>query len=133
MTYIETIINYFQEYGWKTTLAENGSVVARFLAEKSNVEFNLLAQVSEHWVGLTVFPYLPPFTLERRSEFAQYICHSNLEIKFARLAQTDKDETVLCLDLPTSCLTEDLFRLALDVMVYYADTLYPDLVHLYTR
>lgn len=122
---------YFDSYGWKYEIAADGRLVAAFAGEQSGMQFNLVVAVSEHWVGLTIWPYLMAIKEQQRGIIAGKLAMLNFyELKLARFALTSNGEVTLCLDLPVAALTESLFHVSLDMICFYADAHYAELVTL---
>lgn len=130
---LKDVSQYLRAYGWESSQSDDNKILVRFLGERSDTEFHVIIGIDENWIAITIWPYLPPFPPEKRLEAFQSLCQRNFQIKLARFALTDAGETVLCVDLPTKGLTEHLFHLGLDVIYYYADVMYPDLVLLWSK
>ena len=132
-TTVSSVCMFLDSYGWKYEVFEKTKILTRFLGEKSDTQFNLIISVSEHWIGLTVWPYLLAPPKEKLNELYKRVCQLNFDLKLARLSLADTGETALCVDIPTLALDEALFHLAMDTITYYADSLYLKLLDLWVR
>ena len=132
MVAMSELRKYLESYGWDYQQSGENTLITRFVGDNSDTQFNLVIDSGEHWVGLTVWPYLIAFPVDRKCELTEMVCRLNYDIKMARLAQTDSGGIALCVDLPTHSLNKDMFFLALDIISYYADSLYPSLVQCWT-
>lgn len=128
---ISEVCHYLDAYGWEYSKRDDTTVVTQFIAEECDTRFNLLVSASEHWIGLTILPFLLKFPDSKHEKLLNQICKVNLDLKLARLAQTNSGEMVLCIDLPVQFLSEEFFHLALDIITYYADSLYPVFLQLW--
>jgi len=123
---LELLGKYLESYGWKYEIHE-GEFIILFKGEQSDAEFHLIMSTSENWIGLTIWPFvfLP---IGKEDAAIKFICKKNFDLKMVRLGMTEKGEISLCADLSFIDLTEKQFHNALDVLSYYADVLYPELV-----
>lgn len=126
---VTKIIEYLRSYGWESTKEHDKEILVRFLGEKSDTEFHLIVDIESSWVILTIWPYLPLLPVGKETEALQLLCKKNFDMKLARLAMTDKGDVALCVDVPTDLLSESFFHLALDIISYYADIIYPEFVY----
>ncbi len=122
---ITDLERYLESYGWKFGKQNDNELLIRFVGENTNTEFHLIISLSDNWVALTVWPYLFQFPPERELDGVKEVCKTNFDLKLARLAMKSTGEITLCIDLPATGLTESMFHIALDVISYYADNLYP--------
>lgn len=122
-----------QSYGWDFSQQNDNELITRFIGENSDTEFHLIIGITQHWIALTIYPYLLPFPMEKQTDALQLLCKHNFQLKLARLGMTEKGETTLCVDLPIEELSESLFHLGLDIISYYADIMYPDFVSFWAK
>jgi len=132
-TNLQIIKKYLDNYGWEYTQKSERELILRFLGEESNTEFNLIITLDQHWVGLTIWPYLLPFPKKIEYSAIKSLCKWNFQTKLVRLGISENGETSMCLDLPLENLNEGLFHLGLDLISYYADMLYPEFVTLWSE
>ncbi|MDD2522399.1 MAG: YbjN domain-containing protein [Anaerolineaceae bacterium] len=124
---------FIQSYDWEFTQEANNEFTTRFVGETTNTSFNLIVNIDEKWISLTVWPYLPNIPEKKEVEALQLICKRNFQIRLARLAMTDQGDIALCLDFPVEVLTEQCFHDSLDVITYYADALFPDFLSFWSE
>jgi len=125
---IDLICQYLQSYGWKYSPQNENELLVRFIGESSDTEFHLIIGVEQNWISMTIWPYLMPFPSDKKIDALQLLAYQNSRIKMARLGLTENGEAIMCLDIPSDDVTEEAFHWGLDVISYYADSLYPDFV-----
>lgn len=125
---LSTLENYLQQYGWAYEKNDSTSMVAKFVGESSDTEFNVLFRVSEHWLSITVLPFLPKPPDEHEQEVTKKICVLNYDLKLAKLAMSNEGYIILSIELPLSNINSELFSASLDILTYYADELFPELI-----
>lgn len=122
----DQIEQFIRSYGWKFESQTNGELITRFVGETTDTNFNLIIAADEKWLSLTVWPYFPYIPTEKRTEVLDLIAKCNFQVRLARLALTASGDIAICLDLPAEALTEPVFHTCLDVITWYADSLYPE-------
>lgn len=123
---------WFKDYGWESGVSSEGQVLARFLGTASQTEFRLLTRVSEHWLAMTVFPFLPPPPPPRRARMREALGRLNFDVKVVRFAVSQDEAITLNLDVPAAWLSREVFFDALDLLVYYADESFQPLLRVMT-
>jgi len=132
-TLITKFGTYLKSYGWEFSQHTQDELLVRFEGENSQTEFHLIIGSDENWVSMTIWPFLFPFPIEKKTDALELLCKRNFQLRLVRLGMTENGETTLCLDLPVEGLTENGFHVALDVITYYADILYPDFVTFWSK
>ena len=122
---------FLKSYGWE--FSKEKEFLIRFLGESSNTEFHLIIDSDPSWISLTIWPYLPPFPKEKLLDGFILLGTHNFQMKLARLGMTDDCVVTLCVDIPLQGFNEKTFHLALDVISYYADTMYSDFIMLWEK
>ena len=124
---LSKVESYIESYGWTYQRLEDKMLLSQFYGENADTYFNLIFTAKEYWIELTVCPYFLLPTDKEKSVY-EALCRLNFQIRFARLSISERCGVALCVDIPMEKLDEDILHLSIDVITYYADQLYPQLL-----
>jgi hypothetical protein len=118
-----TLENYITRYGW--VYSRYDDVVAAGVQSAAG-DFLVTFQLALPWLRLSA-PALAPGK-DRPTEYYAKLLELNDRSRLARFALGESGDVMLCVDLYTDPPpTFEQFSLALDVLVYYAETALPHL------
>lgn len=118
---------YFESNNINYSRIEN-EIIIEFLEGDIDSVFRLIIHFTGHWISLTVCPFIMPIDNQYKSDYLLYIGRKNYDLKFIRLALTETLETVVCLDIPAEHFSEKLLIDSIDIIIYYANILYKDIL-----
>lgn len=118
-----TLENFITRYGW--AFEKYDDVIAAGVGSDAG-DFMVAFQVSPPWLRLSV-PALAP-GVDRNIKYYTRLLELNDRTRLARFALRETGDVMLCVDLYTTPPpTFDQFSLALDVLVYFAESALPHL------
>jgi hypothetical protein len=118
-----TLENYITRYGWVYKRYDEALVAA---VRSDAGDFPVAFQLTPPWLRLSA-PILAPGR-DRSIEYYTNLLELNERARLVRFAISEAGSVMLCLDLYSDPPpTFEQFRLALDVLTYYAETSLPHL------
>ena len=126
MTFDE-IVAYMQGDGWPVEPLRENTFRSSFRGEERNFPFFVHAEAV--YLVLAVVPYLRlPADEERAQQLMDRLLHLNREMMFAKFSVDEDGDVVLSVEFPLANLDISELRDALDVLTYYSNLHFQDLV-----
>lgn len=113
--------------GWPCERLDDTTWRSWFTVEQQ--KFRFFVRLTPSWVFLTIIPFVPLPTENRRMPLYQKVLELNRTITLAKFA-VDKDDLVLTVELPTEHIVESQLKDALDALSFYAGTHYAEVAAL---
>jgi hypothetical protein len=127
-----TVEDFLRRDGWHFERVEGGNVPTWRSGFRGEVApFRFYVRLTENWV----FFIIAPFVLTAKNEAAAALLYRRLlqlnqDMTLAKFALDNDDDVVLTVEFPTESIAYDSFRDALDVLSYYADRHYLEVLNL---
>jgi hypothetical protein len=121
-----SIPSYFDRYGWAYEEIEPGVWRSTFASEAEE-DFDLYVLVADEWVHFAVSPLLPHMPDTDMSRLHTTLLHLNQELRLARFGVDDDGDVNLLAELPLARISFATFGQTLELLVYYAGQLAPEL------
>ncbi len=113
--------------GWPCERLDDTTWRSWFTVEQQ--KFRFFVRLTPSWVFLTIIPFVPLPTENRRMPLYQKVLELNRTITLAKFA-VDKDDLVLTVELPTEHIVESQLKDGLDALSFYAGTHYAEVAAL---
>jgi hypothetical protein len=120
------IAAYFRHYGWTCEEVEPGVWHSTFAIETGD-PYDLFVLAADDWVQIAVSPLFPTTFGDVTERLQIVLLHVNQDLRLARLALDADGDVNLLADLPAEYINMDMFGQVLELMVYYANELAPQL------
>lgn len=93
--------------------------------------FRVLTHLAKEWLLLTIYPYVTaPQGKENRLALYSHLLELNHEMNLAKFCLDEDGEVVLSVEFPTENLDDSEFRDGFQILSYYADKYYLDILNL---
>ena len=93
--------------------------------------FRVLTHLAKEWILLTIYPYVsPPKHKENRLALYAQLLELNHEMNMVKFCIDEQGEVLLSVEFPTENLDDSEFRDAFQILSYYADKYYLDILNL---
>jgi hypothetical protein len=120
-THVAEVARFFRRYGWRFDQLDDETLRTSFRGH--NAAFVALVRVTEHWVVLTVNPFV-------RAPHAGYgvvalglLARANHQENIVKLGLDDDDDVFVNVELPVEGLGYEEFAAALTALSHAADRL----------
>lgn len=120
-----TLVVYFNRYGWTINTTHETLIVAGVTNEY--MQFTLVAAINGDWVSLHIPDYILDPSPVDETRFFAYLLLTNNNLDAVRFSIQDDTSITLSIDLPAEGLSYESFRMGIDTLMYYAESLYPNL------
>ena len=128
----ETVEEFLSRDGWHYERVEGGNVATWRSGFRGEVApFRFYVRLTENWVFFIISPFvLPARNPASRSALYQKLLRLNQDMTLAKFALDSDEDVVLTVEFPTESIDYSEFKDALDVLAYYADRHYLEVLNL---
>ena len=93
--------------------------------------FRLFVRLIPNWILFTIYPFvMSPKSRDARLKLYAYLLGLNHQMNLAKFSLDEDEEVVLVVEFPTENLDYSEFKDALDILSYYSDKFYLDVLNL---
>lgn len=130
---MQDVGNLFTRYGWNYDKLDDQMLLTGFRG-KSREFFEMGARLDNNWLTLSIPDYLPALPDERHEEIYRYLLELNSRVYFVRFALDSEDKVIVMTSIPlgNKKIDFDLFKMAIEMLSYYADDAYSHLYKIIT-
>ncbi len=131
----ESIEEFFRHDGWHFERLSEGNVPTWRSGFRGEVApFRFYVRLTENWVFFIISPFvLTPKSTASTALLYQRLLQLNQDMTMAKFALDSDDDVVLTVEFPSQSLKYAEFKDALDVLSYYADRHYLEVINLAQR
>lgn len=128
---VQDVQKLFERYGWTFHQPDQQTLLVGFQGDSN--DFILGTRLHDGWLSFTIPDYLPPIPAEKQATIYQHLLELNQRIIFVRFALENEETVTIIANLPAQKkIKYDLFAMAVDLITFYADDVYPRLYKLIT-
>lgn len=93
--------------------------------------FRLFVRLIRNWILFTIYPFVTsPDSPQARLRLYRQLLKLNHQMNLAKFSMDEDEEVVLVVEFPTENLDFSEFKDALDILSYYSDRFYLDVLNL---
>jgi hypothetical protein len=118
---VAEVARYFRRYGWRFDLLDDETFRTTFRGR--NAAFVALVRVTEHWIVLTVNPFVRAPGGGFGAVALRLLATANHQESIVKLGLDDDDDVFINVELPVEGLGYDGFAAALTALSHAADRL----------
>lgn len=123
---IETLQDYFEQYGWTFEQIGDDRFVTGFASDVIEA-FSIYVTLAPHWVYFTIAPFVQaPSDPTCERKLYKHLLRLSQEINLAKFSVDSDGDIILAVELPRESLNFNEFSDALNALSYYADDTYLD-------
>src|SRR5260370_35866288 len=128
----ETVEEFLRKDGWPLERVPDGTVPTWRSGFRGEVApFRFYVRLTDNWVFFIIAPFVLPAKKES-SAAALYrrLLRLNQDMTLAKFALDNDEDVVLTVEFPTESIDYSEFKAALDLLSYYADRHYLEVLNL---
>ncbi|MBM4283521.1 MAG: hypothetical protein FJ137_23195 [Deltaproteobacteria bacterium] len=118
---VAEVARFFRRYGWRFDMLDDETFRTIFRGRVA--AFVALVRVTEHWVVLTVNPFVRPPGAGFGAVALRLLASANHQENIVKLGLDDDDDVFVNVELPTEELGYEEFSAALTALSHSADRL----------
>jgi hypothetical protein len=128
----DTVEEFLRRDGWHFERVADGNVPTWRSGFRGEVApFRFYVRLTENWVFFIISPFvLPPKSKSAAAELYRRLLRLNQDMTLAKFALDNDEDIVLTVEFPTESIDYSEFKDALDVLSYYADRHYLEVLNL---
>ncbi len=128
----ETVEEFLTRDGWHFERVPDGNVPTWRSGFRGEVApFRFYVRLTENWIFFIINPFvLPAKSPEAALSLHKRLLRLNQDMTLAKFALDQDDDVVLTVEFPTESIDYSEFKDALDVLSYYADRHYLEVLNL---
>jgi len=128
----DTVEEFLARDGWHFERVTDGNVPTWRSGFRGEVApFRFYVRLTDNWVFFIINPFvLPAKTPEGAQALHKRLLRLNQDMTLAKFALDQDDDVVLTVEFPTESIDYSEFKDALDVLSYYADRHYLEVLNL---
>ena len=119
--HVAEVARYFRRYGWAFDRLDDETFRTSFRGK--NAAFIALVRMTEHWVVLTVNPFVRSPDGGLGPVALRFLATANFQESIVKLGLDDDDDVFINVELPVEGFSYELFAAALTSLSHAADRL----------
>jgi hypothetical protein len=127
----ETVEDFLQRDGWYFERVPDGNVPTWRSGFRGEVApFRFYVRLTDNWVFFIISPFVLTGKAAATPELYRRLLRLNQDMTLAKFALDNDEDVVLTVEFPTESIDYSEFKDALDVLAYYADRHYLEVLNL---